>query len=524
MMVFLLSFLLSQNPPELWYARVIQHGEKRVLALAGRDLWQGPEHVDRNTPLPHCTLERATRPTDQTPEMYPLTLWAAEEASGQGANRCLPYLQLWVIPDHVPADTTNGYLVRYLSNPHAGRPGIPARAPVIARVAPVEVFGDDRPPYLLGAGKIHGRDTPLIVKANTTFDGRGCVLVPNAGFRGSALVILESGATFTQAWVHVPAHARIGRAISLSEGRPRNVRVHNVHVVNESFDPNRDGQDGIGIDVRSAEDSLFQNITISAARSIDCNPSDMPRRNTFVNICCSAPRQTRDGQGGRGWGGEENLLLWCQWGDMDRSPTLSPQGSPLYRLTMFECRQSGTGYTEGASEGLLIEAKKHLQGELSRTPAGYFLRTMGKGLEYVRPGYVITFHDGTRRFARLRAVETMAGTNEQGFKVELDRDLGAMTQQAVLVGNCLHEANILRPFAENGKAGIVLWCGSIDCAIVGGDFRRLRYGIYRMARMNPPGDVMFQWNLRTQKSEREPLNFFEQVTFPFPEETADRPK
>lgn len=456
--------------PVLFWARVVP-GAPRSVWLHGRHLWTGPEKVAEAATLDlEPTLER----TGSENTAFRLTFDRLHGGNDQDQNRSLPFLQRFLVPADVPAGEHVGRWRRNdgrslnisLTLPPAESPSPPAP---ITKVS-----------YL---------DAPLVITEGQAVDLTGTMLVPSATFpEGKSLVVLGAGSTLQNGAIFCPEGSRPSRAIWIEPGRQ--ARLASLTVMNlDNGEPT--------LFLRSQEDAFFADLRIVGSRCVDANPGDAHRRNTWLRCTFTAPRRSADGQVGRGIGGAENLIAWCHWHDIDRGPTLSPQGSPLDRIAWFECSQLRTGLSDGASEGLLVECKKVARAEIELREQRVVLRFPKTGMGYlVRPGYCIMREDATAEWARITEPIAPRDADGRSFSCSLDRNLGTGAGPiSVLVGNAQVECSYLRCRFVDGKSGIWFWGASLGNVVVGCEFRDLDFGVGLLDRLNPPSDSGFSRDL-----------------------------
>jgi hypothetical protein len=459
--VFLLLYMSSAVAQEPFWARCLP-GPQREVWLYGRSLWVGPEKV---TAVAQATIEGDGG-------TYPLRFDHHHGANDQDANRGLPYLQRFIVP---PEARSGIYRLRHTRND--GR----------TSESPVNIPERESSRYLL-CTHVTPLSQPLIVKAGTTYDGDGEVLMPADDFPiGKPLVVMETNSRLQCVHVICPEFTAPSQAISV-QSPSDNILISHVKVY-------ANGANRIGLFLRGARNAILDHVTICASRCVDANPADQPENNSFIDCQFSSPRGSADGQIGRGIGGRANLYLRCRWSDIDRGPTLSPQGYPIDRSVWFECEQESTGITQGASEGLLIESKKLAFAQCQPIGRMALLIFTHDAKDYAKPGYFVFVRERDA-WARIVSAELQAGTNDRGWRVTLDRDLGAIPGTAY-VGNAAVENAFIRCRFWNGKSGIWLWGASQSNVITNCDFRDLDFGILTMDRNNPPGDVGFSRGLIT---------------------------
>ncbi len=446
-------------------------GIVRDVWVYGRDLWSGPEKVAQSSTI---TLKSATGE-------HTIKVDHLHGANDQDGNRALPYLQRFRISPTIPAGENTLTFTRNDGKQTTSTVTLPAP--------------DERTVYMV-PGELKELSATLILPKlppGEWNDLGGKIISPSANFPANKpLLYIESGAWVRNAVVWLPEGSSPNRAIAFP-GTTKGCRLEAVKVINQD-------KGEYGIELRGAEDAFFHCVDVVSSRCVDANPSDCPKRNTFVRCSFTSPRGSADGQVGRGTGGEEAFMLQCGWSNIDRGPTLSPQGAPLSRCVWFECSQRNTGITEGASEGLLIEAKKLCpvratiigQGAVIKVDDAY----ISAAKDYLKPGYSLWTNDGTQRWARICECNDPI-VQGQAVRVKLDRVFSStnISEVPAYVGNGLTESAILRCRFSQGRSGVWFWCANADCVVVGNECTDLDFGFLTLQRSNPPSDVAFSWGL-----------------------------
>lgn len=270
-----------------------------------------------------------------------------------------------------------------------------------------------------------------------------------------------------------------------------------------SLDIRNEHANGVGVFLGSVTDSEFLNINMVADRHWELFPSYQSRRNVFSRIYMTGMRGSSDSDCGRGFGGTDNLITWCEWSHMDRGPTVQSHGAPLSRTLFFECEQSHTGYSQGASEGLLFETGGIISNVISM--GDVFVVSL-KGIaanqqaKVVQPGNVVCVMDGTKTWARITNSLRHPGTEDQ-WQIKTDTKLGAMLQEStVYVGSAVTECTIARCKFRDGRAGVTLWGPSLDLHLVDNELRDLDNGFVFLDRSSPT--VAFHWDLDQRENAR----------------------
>lgn len=456
---------IAAEPIRLHEPHVVR-GPLRELWLPGRELWSGPEKVAQASTV---TIGAVKIPVDHL-----------HGANDQDANRGLPFLQRFTLPQAVPAGRVDAIFTR-----NDG-----ATAPFSVHVPPAEL----REKIICEFGEEELAE-PITVPRGTTRDLKGKRYVAGPTFPiGKPLVVLMSGARVRNGILHVTADSRANRGITL-ESPSFGCRVDAVWIQN-------DKPAGIGLQVRAAEELLVYSVQVKAARCVDANPEDYCQRNIFYGCEFTAPRGSLDGQVGRGIGGKENLVVWCHWHDIDRGPTLSPQGAPLDRMTFFECTQRHTGISEGASEGTLFEAKKCPAGMgiFKGRQATIIPDNPADAAKTLVRGYFVSAFGERPRWARIDSIEK---TDGKVWIVNLDASMETRTREGLInlaaekvyFGNAVAELAMLRCQLLDGESGLFFWSAGLSNAVVGCEFRSLEAAVKVLDRQRGPTDTAFTINL-----------------------------
>lgn len=470
------SLLAQAADPVIYWARMLS-GKPREVWLCGEGLWVGSEYP--NQPSGQNSVYAAI-------DGKPLRWDRMQGANDNDANRGLRFLQRFI----VPSDVITGTAIDWTRND--GRTSSASIA--VAKEVPVVERRD--------CGPMETIDRPLLIPPGETRNLGGKCLVPGPSFvagEDRALVVLSPWSRLCNASVFVPESApEIQAAVKL---KGLGCQVDGVSIENRQ-------RGWYGLHMGDASGAYVRNVEISAYRCVESSPNAWNAGNTFYRVDCTCPRGRSDGQIGRGMGGLQTLAVWCTWHDIDRGPVISNWGAPLERSAWFECSQTRTGSSVGASEGFLWEAMDCVQGPA--TLAGLSIRMrkpadVGPAQErQIKPGYFAA-NLGTQRIARIKA----STIDADGYTIDLEAAIGPPGAANVRIGNLVHQNAVIRFRASQGRSGLWWFGASADNRAVGCEFEGLsEAGIETLTGSRGGKESAFSWRLDTAWSKVNPSSAF----------------
>jgi hypothetical protein len=339
-------------------------------------------------------------------------------------------------------------------------------------------------PYIVVDGRFNSDGEivePIHAPPNSIIDLGGRTIRPAKNFVGGALVIAPEGARISNGSLSVPEDGPNVRPIQVNGA---NIQLRDLRIHNEQ-------RNGIGVFLGNVTDSEFINLQMVAERHWELFPGYQSRRNVFSRVDMSGPRGSADSDCGRGMGGDSNLIAWCQWHDLDRGPTIQAHGTPINRMLFWECDQARTGYSQGASEGLLFEAGGFMVDTITRD--GRLLVNLSacpanERAKVLQAGNVVCSMNGNQEWKRIIRAERVS---EIGFLITIDSPFLAPTSK-VFVGSAITECTIARSRFSFGKVAICAFGPSLDLHLVQNQLTDLDNGIVKLGRTEPT--AAFHWD------------------------------
>lgn len=490
-LILALSMLMQSPPPEIHAVHFVP-GDIPSVIITGRNLWVGTEGLSvgpdgkKNTVKINSVLGE----------------WdAINGASGNDANRGLYCVQrVWFPRGLEPSPSAKVEFTRYDNMATSAMVLIPINRGRRERI---------------DAGSTQAISTPIVVGDGKTCDLAGQTIQPSTSFSGSELIRYGRGASITNGRLFIPSDCKapIKAAMRPADAdiqRPFIAPSYGLHATAIEIIDNRPR--GVGIYVAGSRNILMAHCKIIANSAIERGQYDESAENIFWECEFSSPRGRFDGGVGNVLCGDRNLVWRCRWHDIDRGPTGGCWGSPQERTTWFECEQANTGWTQGASEGLLYESYECVQAtaRFNGTEAVIEGAASAPRLNWnqIKEGYFVARPDG--RWARIRTNLRYQG--ETSFRLLLDRSIS--TNQPgdsigdVRIGNGIIQNNFIRCRFTHGKSGIFFFGMALDNYIGGCAFHDLRGGVVQLQRRSRDG-----WSFGVNTSDR--VNFFRGVDQPW---------
>lgn len=433
------SAVLAQ---EILFARVV-NTQPRELWLHGRDLWKGSEYDSRTAKA--------------SINGVPLTWDRMSGANGHDANRALPYAHRFIVPESfAPIDNAPLVFTRNDGATASDTVNVPASVPCIPTAAT----------------KVRYLDAPIVVRPSETWDGGGDIITWATGKTGPMLIIGD-GATVLNARLFLPMGHDAVPCVSVLPGS--GTTLVGLDIVHHSAR-------GVGIMLANQQGVTIRDSRICANRCIECGPTTRLDGCSFIRVDMSSSRGQNDGQVGRGMQGSHHLIAWCRWHDMDRGPTIGPWGSPNDSSLFWECEQSNTGTSQGASEGLLFEAFECITLLATIDTDGTITLTTTAKPSHYRPGcFVVSMNPGNQ-WSRI------ASTVKRGDELTITTETALPAgQYDVRIGNAIVSNTIARCRFSDGKSGVWLFGCAINTAMIQNDFRDLDIGVVGLLRRSDVG-------------------------------------
>lgn len=490
-MLFSYLIMIISQSPEIHSVRFIP-GDAPSLVITGRNLYVGSEYESKSpwwSPRPEAKICKIS--VNGQPGVWDNLFGASDE----DANRGLHAIQLVRFPAGLAmsADALVEF-ERFDGAKASTRTFIPANR--------------GRSLYL-PSGQAEVISSRIVIPPGQTLDLGGKTLLPSSTFRDSELVRYSAGSRVINGRLVIPEdHPGPIRACLRpampAPGMPSTFGLHVSGLVIEDL-----RKRGIGIETFACSNSIFLCTKIVAHTALLKGPTEISEDNLWYECEFSSPTGRNDGCVGNVMGGSRNLIFRCRWHDIDRGPTASCWGSPLERTTFFECHQWNTGWTQGASEGLLYEGGVSVWGNAVVDGTRVQLRdvvTNGADRQ-LRVGYHIVI-PSRNAWARITDLQRVGATSD--CSIITDRPLPAGTHEA-FVGNTIYENNFIRCRFQDGKAGLFLFGVAAGNHVCGCSFDRLRGGIVRWDSPRV-GDRPKMWSFEVGRFER--VNWFRDVQEP----------